>query len=644
MRVAKMVPARATILLIAAAFGLLAPPATSAQPIDLVSVALTGNRSGNAASQGPGVNLDGSVIAFYSDASNLVAGDLNGARDVYVYDYNQGQIERISVSSSGELADRASQAAGGQPSLDASGNLVAFYSDATNLVAEDTDAQPDVFLRIRDTGTGSASGETLLISKAADGGPANGPSLYPSISADGNLIAFQSFASNLVAGDTNGVSDVFVYNRTTGTTERICNFQGNGSSYAPAISPEGNFVAFASSATNLVPGDTNGVIDIFVCNRLNNQIERVSVGDMGQQSDGDSIVPAISANGCGVAYKSIADNLVPDDRNQKVDVFYRDRGLNRTELISHSFEGGSANDASFPPGVSWDGRFVPFGSLATDLLIGDVNGFASVYVRDRETDGIRLVDVAPNGGPANGGVPDAPVAISGDGSTIAFASNASNLDATVLDNNGVNDVFVAPNDEAPGSAGTICCDCDDNQCVEPTNGICPAGCTAVCGAICDTETRECVPINPPTPTPTSDATSTPTETAAATATPTFTHTATVPTATATGGTATPTATGGTSTPTATGGTATPTSTGGTATPTATGGTSTPTATGGTATPTITRGTATPSLTPTLGSPTPTIRQQRIDDDSCAIDRSAGSNSRGAWLLAPAALLLLRRRR
>ena len=637
--------------------GLLPALAADAQPIELVSVALTGDRSGNAASQGPSANRDGSVIAFYSDASNLVAMDTNGARDVYLYDYNTGTMERISVSSEGVIGDRASHLAGGQPSLNGAGDIVAFYSEAANLVANDTNNHTDVFVRIRDVGSSPATGITELISRGLNGELANGASLFPAITADGNLVAFQSLATNLVENDTNNASDIFVYNRSTGETERVCDVQGNRSSFAAAISPEGDFVAFASLADNLVDGDTNNAVDIFVCNRRTNEIERISIGDMGQQGNGDSIVPVISAHGCGVAYKSLADNLVPNDHNDAVDVFFRDRGLNRTELISISYDGDSANDASFPPGISWDARFVPFGSLATDLLIGDVNGLPSVYVRDRETGTIRLVDVNGNGVQANAGIPDAPIGISGNGRVITFASAASNLDPTVLDLNGVNDVFRAPNDSAPGSIGDICCDCPGEMCVEPTDGLCPVGCTGVCGAFCDTESMECVPINQPTPTATKEHTSTPTPTPTeeATATTTATETETeaptetptmidTPTLTATPeNTATETATEvaptATETPTAP---ATPTTPAATATPTSTEvpSTSTPSST---ATRTFTR-TPTEVSTATVGPPTATAPRTRVDDDSCAITPASSGNQRALWLLAPAMLLAIRRRR
>ncbi len=249
-----------------------------------INVGLFGTPDG--ASGGPASNVDGTVIAFYSSASNLVAHDTNGARDVFAA--AAGTIERLSVSSSGAQADGPSQAQGGSTAISADGQVVAFYSAATNLVPHDTNGWTDVFVRDR------AAGTTERISVASDGTEANGPSFDPSLSADGRFVAFHSLASNLVPNDTNGVTDVFVHDRLTGTTERVCGVQGNDSSISASISPNGNFIAFASAASNLVPNDTNNHIDIFVCNRANGTLTRVSVSSSGMQGDGDSILPGIS--------------------------------------------------------------------------------------------------------------------------------------------------------------------------------------------------------------------------------------------------------------------------------------------------------------------------------------------------------------
>lgn len=642
----------------ALALALAAPGGAAA--VDLASLGLDG-KAGNSASRGVGVNRDGSVVAFFSDATNLVLADRNGARDVFVWDAGSGRLERISVASDGTAANRDSHAAGGAPSVSADGNVVAFYADATNLVDADTNGVADVFVHTRDLGIGTNLGRTELVSRGFQGEPADGASLYPSLSADGRWIAFQSLATNLVDDDTNGAADIFIHDRTSGVTERACHFaMPNGFSFAPALSADGNAVAFASAATNLVPGDTNGAIDIFVCSRdrlsgsfMSGTLERVSLASDGSQANADSIVPAISGSGCFVAFKSEADNLVADDRNHAVDVFVRVRGADVTELVSArdpaaglSTEGATANDASFPPSLSGDGRFVAFGSFATNLLVGDVNPFASVYVRDRQTGKVRLVDVNDRGVQADGGTPDSPPSVSADGRWIGFDSTAANLTPPGVDTNSRNDVFRAANPVVPDTVETVCCDCSDQTCAQPEYGICPTGCVPVCDAVCTDPGVTGVTCGGvlPTATPTASATATQTEepTATRTATPSASATLTPTTpasATPTAGTQTPgTQTPGTQTP----GTATPgTQTPGTATPgTQTPGTQTP----GTATP----GTRTPSTaTPTRTlPPTATPDIVYLDDDSCAVvapDRRR-SGAGLLWLLLPGLALAAARRR
>jgi hypothetical protein len=690
--VVKHLRARTAVALAAiclSGFGLASP----AGAVELVSVAINA-MTGNAASSGVASNTDGTVIVFYSDASDLVPADDNGFRDVFVRDFNTGTTERVSVGPGGVEANAPSHAAGGAPAVNSDGSIVVFYSDAFNLVPGDDNNSSDVFVYDRTTM------ELTRISVAADGGETNGDSLNPTINASGRYIAYQSFASNLIDGDNNGFSDIFLYDRVTGTTQRICdsNPEPNGSSFVPAISPDGFFVAFATSATNLIVGDTNGLVDVYVCNRHTNVYDRVSIGFRGQ-GNGISILPDVSASGCFVAYKSEADNLVPNDFNERVDVFVRDRSRGITELISEAVEGGSANDASFPPTISDQGRFVAFGSAATDLLFGDVNHVPSVYVRDRETWGIRLVDVNNSGQQADAGTPDVPTGISGDASQIGFVSAASNLTPPGVDRNFTNDVFINDNEFEPlPDSGSVCCDCPGETCVEATEGVCPEDCIPACGAVCNPgPPGNCVFIEvSPTPTPTGPTpTSSPSPTgptATPTATgPTATATPTGPTATATptGPTATATPTGPTATATPTGPTATATPTGPTATPTSTATSTAPTATStppgtsptpATATFTPTGPTATvtssptpvtpppssPTASPTATGPTATFTRtftsspttspgtpgpgsptpRRFDDDSCAIAApSSGPPSNGALLLliAPLALLAGRKR-
>lgn len=461
-----------------------------ASALDFVSVGLSGGPE-NGASQSAALSEDGGVVAFVSDAEQLVAGDTNQVRDVFVRRMPSGPTVRVTVSSSGVQANRASHASGGNPSLSGDGRLVAFYSDANNLVLGDSNGLSDVF--VHDT----ESGATTLVTVAAGGGAANGHSVFPSLSADGRKVAFQSLASNLVAGDTNGSADIFVRDLVTGVTELACGMQGNRGSSTPAISRDGRFVAFVSGATNLVEGDTNGFDDVFVCDLFSGGIERVSVGPQGQ-GNGSSILPAISANGRVVSFKSLATNLVADDLNGVVDVFARDRVLGVTERISADRSRSNADDFSFPPSISDDGRFVAFGSAATDLIEFDTNHSSDVFVRDRQIGITLLVSRGDDGKQGDLGTPDQPPAISGDGRQVAFASASTNFIAA--DRNGTQDVFRQLNPFfGPGS-------CPDGTC--PDGEVCVDGFCAV-------------PTVTPTPTNTPPATPTPTMTNTATPTPTF---------------------------------------------------------------------------------------------------------------------------
>jgi len=197
-------------------------------------------------------------VVFESDASNLVPGDTNGRYDIFLRDRQTDTTTRLSVSSAGTQGNDSSLA----PSISADGRYVVFESDASNLVPGDTNGRYDIFLRDRQTGT------TTRLNVSSTGTQGNGVSGRPSISADGRYVAFNSDASNLVPGDTNGRNDIFLRDRQTGTTTRLSvsstGVQGDGHSYDPFISADGRYVAFNSHATTLVPGDTNGKQDIFL--------------------------------------------------------------------------------------------------------------------------------------------------------------------------------------------------------------------------------------------------------------------------------------------------------------------------------------------------------------------------------------------
>ena len=352
---------------------------------------------------------------------------------------------RVSVSSAGQQGDRDSFAVG----ISADGRYVLITSQATNLVPGDTNLTPDVFVNDRRTG------QTTRVSVSSDGEqgtpPANGfgGSSAEGISADGRYVVFRSIASNLVPGDTNGAEDIFIHDRQTAQTTRVSVGSGarqaNASSTSAAMSADGRYVAFTSAASNLVPGDTNHALDIFVYDRKTDRTTRVSINSNGKQANGWSEGQAISAHGRFVAFTSIASNLVAGDSNHLPDVFVRDRVTGKTERISVSSSGrqatGSAtNNGSNAPSISaYGGRYVVFHSDASSLVAGDTNRTEDIFVHDRWTGHTTRVSVSSSGKQANA-ESLAPAGISPYGRYVAFASLASNLVAR--DTNDITDVFV----------------------------------------------------------------------------------------------------------------------------------------------------------------------------------------------------------
>ena len=339
-----------------------------------------------------------------------------------------------------DISDNSSFAA----ALSGDAAFVAFYSEATNLVPGDTNGLSDIFVydRLSDT--------VERVSVSSDGNQANSVSINPELSFDGRFVVFESLASNLVPGDTNAVSDVFFHDRQTGTTERISKsssgVQGNRASDMASMTPDGRFVSFDSDATNLVSGDTNDTFDIFVYDRVDATLERVSLAHDGSEANGASITSSLSDDGRFVAFDSIASNLVPGDTNDSLDVFVYARDTGAVERISVSDDGSEAvGGTSTRPVISSDGRFVAFVSEAFNLVPNDFNGRSDIFVYDRDNNTIERVSVHSDGTEANAGSASSDsfsnaLAISDDGRFVAFHSDATNL--VDGDTNGVRDIFV----------------------------------------------------------------------------------------------------------------------------------------------------------------------------------------------------------
>jgi Tol biopolymer transport system component len=402
------------------------------------------------------MSADGRLVAFESMASNLVPGDTNNCWDVFVHDRQTGATTRVSVASDGSQGNAESR----HPSISADGRYVAFDSLASNLVAGDTNARRDVFLHDRQTGA------TSRVNVASDGTQAEGYSGWPGLSADGRYVVFESGAPNLTPGDANERLDVFLHDRQAAQTTRVSvasdGTQGNGDSQAASLSADGRYVAFRSDAANLVPGDTNGEGDVFVRDRQGGTTTRASVDSAGNQGLSVSSQPSVSADGRYVAFASGSNlgvqsanaggggpvtvlpvsalDLRPSGyRHPRADhVWVHDRLTGETRCVSVTSDGAPQPRRSYGPRIGGDGRYVAFSSCARQLVPGDTNWHLDAFVHDCQTGETRRVSVATSG--AEGESWSEASSISADGRYATLRSAARNLVAG--DTNGTTDVFV----------------------------------------------------------------------------------------------------------------------------------------------------------------------------------------------------------
>jgi Tol biopolymer transport system component len=402
-------------------------------PIERVSVDSSGVQA-NDESDNPVISPNGRYIVFESYADNLVEGDTNNSVDVFIHDLQADTTKLISVASNGDLANSGSNVLSHQ-SLSSDGRYVVFFSDATNLGCRYTTHMVQVY--VHDNLTGETTCESIETNEIA-----RGQSLRPSISGDGRYVAFDSNADDLVPGDTNGYMDVFVRDRVLNITKRVsiglAGVQGNEESDFGIISPDGRFVAFESTASNLVTDDTNGKIDIFLFDMQAQQVTRVSVNSNSEESNGNSHPGAFSADSRYFAFYSNASNLVPGDMNNASDVFLLDRDTGLISRLSLDSSGLEANSGSMVLSISGNGRFVAFSSRASNLVAGDTNEVTDVFIRD-VWEGTTIL-LSKNALGIQGNSTSDTATISADGSLVSFISMADNLVAD--DKNGSLDVFV----------------------------------------------------------------------------------------------------------------------------------------------------------------------------------------------------------
>jgi M6 family metalloprotease-like protein len=382
------------------------------------------------------INRSGTHCTFTSAVNNLVAGDTNGCNDTFIRDLSTGVIERVSVSTAGVEGNNNS----GSSSTVPSGRFVVFDSWADNLVSGDTNNALDVFLRDRQTGT------TTRVSLTYAGGQANKSSYAGAVSDDGRYVAFQSEATNLVIGDTNARQDIFVRDTVAGTTERISvsstGTQGNNNSYRHVtMSADGNLVAFVSYASNLVANDTNGTSDVFIHNRTTKTTECFSVNPSGNPGNGQSECPSISEDGTHAVFASVAGDLVSGDTNNRWDIFLRNRGTGITTKISSNYSGGSLNNNCYNPDITPDLRYICYDSYATTVVPNDTNLFRDVFIHDRTLNTTARVNVSATGHQSERYSDCWTAGHSiGAGPKVTFYSEGSVL--VPDDTNGMSDVFV----------------------------------------------------------------------------------------------------------------------------------------------------------------------------------------------------------
>lgn len=398
-----------------------------------VSVALDSGNA-NEGSNGATISGDGRWIAFESGASNLAPGDTHW-HDIFVTDRTTGQTRLVSAAVEGSTRD-GSSSRGARISSD--GQWITYGSSASNLISGDTNRQPDTFV------TSMASGETTRVSVGLGGAQPNSQSAPGAISGDGRWIAYGSGASNLVEGDTNNAWDTFLFDRSTGTTTLVSKalngLLANGNSGPHDMSSDGRWIVFTSDASNLVEGDTNNAVDVFLWDRVTGETTRVSDGTL---TDGSPTPhaesPSVSDDGRWVTYQTPAH---PDDYSDwYVDIFLWDRLTGETTQVTRPTRSYGAGGGSAHPSISRDGRWIVFDSSESTLVEEDTNGTADVFISDRVTGATALVSVAADG--TQGDLFSIVPSISDDGQWIVYESMASNL--VPGDANGDYDVFITKN-------------------------------------------------------------------------------------------------------------------------------------------------------------------------------------------------------
>lgn len=329
----------------------------------LVSVSSSGVQ-GNSTSMRSKISSNGRFVVFASRATNLVANDTNGDYDIFVRDLTSNTTQLVSKNAAGVYGNEGSD----QPDISSDGQYVVFVSSATNLVSSPTSTFSQAYIKNLSTG------DIKVVSQSSSGVAANATSSYLSISCEGRFVVFQSSANNLVSGDINSPAKgrIYIVDMLKPINPMYIKGDADQGMAYPSISCSGNYISFVSMSSNIVTGDTNGFADTFVYDRINATFERVSVDSAGNEGNGGTSTDyvRVSDDGKLVVFHSNATNMVSGDTNGVSDIFLRNRQAGTTELISRDASGVIGNGASLNSIMSPDGRYVIYTSRATNLVSG----------------------------------------------------------------------------------------------------------------------------------------------------------------------------------------------------------------------------------------------------------------------------------
>jgi dipeptidyl aminopeptidase/acylaminoacyl peptidase len=380
--------------------------------VSVANVGLQANADSFASRQA--ISQNGRYIAFQSLADDIDLTDHNNVFDVFVHDQWQKQTQRISVSNLGEGNSNSIQAV-----ISDNGRMVAFTSYASNLSENDTNGVADIFLYDRFTGL------LTNITQIADAASSN-----PMLSADGQRLVFESNATNLVAGDINAVSDIFIYDVATAQISRISTdsvgVEANNASYKPSISNDGSRIVFQSLATNLVLNDSNEKANIIFVDLNSGERRMLSVGENGAPANNHSYAPMISGSGLHVAFDTDASNLFADDNNGFSDIVFYDLTNNQLARMSFGLD-GAPNYNTVLPSISDSGLYINYESAASNLVENDDNTIVDVFRVNRSNGERTKLSIASNAVAANFSTFEIGTSIASEQCFSSFSSPATNL-------------------------------------------------------------------------------------------------------------------------------------------------------------------------------------------------------------------------